>query len=139
MSRKIVFLISYFQRLSRMFKTHILFFFINNYLQISYIIYFLQDWARCVIFLNIVTVKISFLTRTRFFLHPRSACVPSAFRPVAFNCLPVAFYFVSSASGRVQNRDRLTILEPRGAECGWNANGTRSCHERYFYCKFGHV
>ena len=50
---------------------------------------------------NIVTVKISFLTRTRFFLHPRSACVPSAFRPVAFNCLPVAFYFVSSASGRV--------------------------------------
>ena len=64
----------------------------------------------------------------------RSFLIPSEFRRDAFYCRPVAFFFVSSASGRVQNRGRRTIMDPKEAECGWNANGMSSCHERYFYC-----
>ena len=68
---------------------------------------------------------------------------------LTFQCLPMAFHFEYSASGCVQSR-----TGPNGTrtECKRNANakGTRSCRERYFYCRhfdrmvilyyrFGHI
>jgi hypothetical protein len=43
---------------------------------------------------------------------------------------PVEFFFVSSVSGRVQNRGCRMTVDPQGAECGWKTNGTRTQKER---------
>ena len=46
---------------------------------------------------------------------------------------------VQLSSGGILNRGHRTIVDPQGAKCGWNANGTRLCQERYFYCKYYYI
>jgi hypothetical protein len=58
-------------------------------------------------------------------IHIPSGCVPLSFDGILF-CVQC---FCARSKQRLPENSGS-----HGAKYGWNANGTRSCQERYFYC-----